>query len=127
MSDSSSDEGDAPALLQRGSSAASNTNDNNNNDSENDSDANDDDASADEASDSDQSDASLEVCVMNVQTFVFTIRLMVSIQWCSSCRQSVGVMHTICSYKDRLSCMHAPAVSMLLCRRSKSTAGCYTL
>eukprot|EP00953_Heterococcus_sp_UTEX-ZZ885_P020194 11302-Heterococcus_DN1.PRE.6 len=64
MSDSSSDEGgDAPALLQRGSSAASNANDNrnnNNNDSEN-SDANDDeDASADEASDSDQSDASLE-------------------------------------------------------------------
>jgi hypothetical protein len=66
MSDSSSDEGrDAPAVLQRGSSAASNANDNNNNnnDSENDSDANDEDASADEASDSDQSDASLEVCI----------------------------------------------------------------
>eukprot|EP00953_Heterococcus_sp_UTEX-ZZ885_P040934 20916-Heterococcus_DN1.PRE.2 len=65
MSDSSSDEGgDAPAVLQRGSSAASNDNNNrnnNNNGSENDSDANDDeDASADEASDSDQSDASLE-------------------------------------------------------------------
>jgi hypothetical protein len=74
MSDSSSDEGgDAPALLQRGSSAASNTNDNrnnNNNDSENDSDANDDeDASADEASDSDQSDASLEVCFLHAFWF----------------------------------------------------------
>jgi hypothetical protein len=109
MSDSSSDEGDAPALLQKGSSAASNNaNDSNNNDSENDSSdaANDDDASADEASDSDQSDALLEVRIVFILYY-----FLFEVQCCCCCMQApISAIQTVTgvSRKHEDVCMRRP-------------------